>query len=231
VDLLPGTGSSIAWLRDARIVGIDLSTENVVIVARAPVGGEDSAGGRPRTLLKAAKILRQRLRTASGGAFVGLREGDKAAANETAVLLGEFNMAVGVGTWHPLPEEIPAAYAEAREAAEVAIRTGIRHRAVAYDDVLIDHGLRSSEHASRVVTSALGPLRDYDERRGAGLVETLRAYVDTNFSIAGAARALAVHNNTILYRLGRIRELTGRDPRNVDDVIFLALSLRLDAEV
>ena len=39
-----------------------------------------------------------------------------------------------------------------------------------------------------------------------------------------------IHNNTLLYRLDRVRKLTGRDPRNPRDVVFLALSLRLDEE-
>ena len=74
------------------------------------------------------------------------------------------------------------------------------------------------------------PLREYDGRRNAGLIDTLRAYIDGNFSITRAARALDLHNNTVLYRLDRVRELTGRDPRNPRDIVFLALSLRLDAE-
>jgi DNA-binding PucR family transcriptional regulator len=79
-----------------------------------------------------------------------------------------------------------------------------------------------------VIGSALNPLREYDRRRGACLVDTLRAYIDSNFNISGAARAMHVANNTVLYRLDRVCELTGRDPRNPHDVVFLALSLRLD---
>ena len=47
----------------------------------------------------------------------------------------------------------------------------------------------------------------------------------------GAARVMTVHTNTIVYRLNRIKELTGRDPRKPDDIIFLALSLRLAVPV
>jgi DNA-binding PucR family transcriptional regulator len=108
------------------------------------------------------------------------------------------------------------------------MRTGVRNRAVVYDDVLVDHLLRANENAGRVISAALDPLRDYDAQRNASLVDTLRAYVDANFSITGAARAMHVHNNTILYRLDRIRRLTGRDPRAPRDIVFLALSLRLD---
>jgi DNA-binding PucR family transcriptional regulator len=35
-----------------------------------------------------------------------------------------------------------------------------------------------------------------------------------------------VHNNTVTYRLRRIRELTGYDLRKLDDVLLLGLALR-----
>jgi DNA-binding PucR family transcriptional regulator len=38
---------------------------------------------------------------------------------------------------------------------------------------------------------------------------------------------LTVHPNTVVYRLRRMRELSGRDPRDVDDLVGLALALKL----
>src|SRR3954471_1021124 len=242
--VLAGRSTAPSTKRDARILGIDLAEQNVVLVARAPVGEEQ----RPRTLRVAAKALREELlrRLEAGRALVGIREcevvclcpapkprdGQLAteAAHAAATALDELGMSIGVGGWHAHVEEIPAAYAEAREAADIAIRTGVRDRAVVYDDVLVDQVLRASDNAGRLIAAALAPLRNYDDRRNAGLVETLRAYIDGNFSIARAARSMHVHSNTVLYRLDRVRELTGRDPRNPRDVVFLALSLRLDDE-
>jgi sugar diacid utilization regulator len=241
--VLAGRSSSPSTRRDARILGVELIPQNVVIVARAPVGEEQ----RPRTLRAAAKTLRAELlrHLPAGHTLVGIREGEVVcvcpaprppdqqateAAHAAARALDELGMSVGVSSRHPLAEEVPAAYAEAREAADIAIRTGVRRRAVVYDDVLVDHVLSTNENAGRVIAAALEPLREYDGRRDAGLIDTLRAYVDGNFSVTRAARALSVHNNTVLYRLDRVRELTGRDPRNPRDVVFLALSLRLDAE-
>src|SRR3954470_18734543 len=202
--VLAGRSSSPSTKRDARILGIDLLPQNVVVVARAPVGEEQ----RPRTLRVAAKALREELlrRLEAGRALVGIREGEVVclcpapkprdgqlateAAHAAAGALDELGMSIGVGGWHPRVEEIPDAYAEAREAADIAIRTGIRNRAVVYDDVLVDHVLRSNDNAGRLIAAALEPLRDYDTRRNAGLVDTLRAYIDANFSIARAARAM-----------------------------------------
>jgi DNA-binding PucR family transcriptional regulator len=58
-------------------------------------------------------------------------------------------------------------------------------------------------------------------------VATLRAYADAGLQVLPAARALHVHPNTVHYRLGRIGELTGRDPRRFADVSDLLLALRL----
>ena len=248
--VLAGRAASAASVRDARILGIDLQPENVVIVARAPVGDDrdpSAEAQRPRTLRKAAIVLRRQVLASveAGRALVGVREGEVVclcpapgpedavlateAAHAAAPLLDELGMSVGVGSWHRLAEEVPAAYAEAREAAAFAIRTGVHDRAVVYDDVLVDHLLRDNRSAGRVIAAAVAPLREYDELRNASLVDTLRAYIDANFSITGAARTMHVHNNTILYRLDRIRRLTGRDPRAPRDIVFLALGLRLDA--
>src|SRR3954468_16187572 len=243
-SVLAGRSSSPSTQRDARILGIDLIAQNVVVVARAPVGEEK----RPRTLRVAAKALRQELlrQLDQGRGLVGIREGGGVclcpapnpldgrraadAAHTAAAALDELGMSIGISSWHAHAEEIPGAYAEAREAADIAIRTGVRNRAVAYDDVLVDHVLRENENAARVIAAALGPVREYDARRNAQLIASLRAYIDANFSITRAARAMHIHSNTLLYRLQRVRELTGRDPRNPRDIVFLALSLRLDEE-
>jgi DNA-binding PucR family transcriptional regulator len=242
--VLAGRSSSPSTKRDAHILGIDLVPQNVVVVARAPSGETQ----RVRTLRVAAKALRQELlrHLEEGRALVGIRESEVVclcpaptaldarraadAGHAAAGALDELGMSIGVSSWHSLAEEIPGAYAQAREAADFAIRTGVRNRAVVYDDVLVDHVLRENENAARLITAALGSVREYDARRNTQLIDTLRAYIDANFSITPAARALHIHNNTLLYRLDRVRQLTGRDPRNPRDVVFLALSLRLDEE-
>lgn len=64
----------------------------------------------------------------------------------------------------------------------------------------------------------LGPL---DE----GLRATLGAYFAHDRRVAEAARALGVHRNTLVYRLGRAAELTSYDPRRFDDAVTLRVAL------
>jgi DNA-binding PucR family transcriptional regulator len=120
---------------------------------------------------------------------------------------------------------VALSFAEAREAALAAL-DGEPGTAVAFGDMLVTHLLRTSPDADRLLGSLLEPLIAYDADRGADLVATLRTYIECGFSPTRSAERLIVHPNTVLYRLGRIRELTGRDPRDPDDVLLLALALK-----
>jgi len=42
--------------------------------------------------------------------------------------------------------------------------------------------------------------------------ETLQVFVEADLNVAATAKALSLHPNSLRYRLGRITELTGRDP-------------------
>jgi len=247
--VLAGRAGAPATVRDARLLGVDLHPDYVVVVGRTLAGEDDDAdeqrAARHR-LRRAAALLGERLRSDSDAPLVGLREGDlvclcpaasaagldrvKQLVRSAAAPLANLGVSVGIGSWHASPAGVPIAYSEAREAAEIALRSGMSDRVVVFDDVLIDHVLRSNPHAARIIEDALGPLRDYDERRNTALVDTLRTYLDTGLNVTRSAHALSVHANTVVYRLDRIRELTGRDPRRTGDLVFLALSLRLDGE-
>jgi hypothetical protein len=78
----------------------------------------------------------------------------------------------------------------------------------------------------RFIADSIGPLLDYDRRRGTNLVETLSAYFANRASVAPTARALHVHVNTLLKRLDRASQILGLDWRHADD-LELQLGLRL----
>ncbi|WP_020423379.1 GAF domain-containing protein [Amycolatopsis sp. ATCC 39116] len=78
----------------------------------------------------------------------------------------------------------------------------------------------------RFVAGTIGPLLDYDHRRGTDLVGTLDAYYANRANVAATARALHLHVNTLLKRLDRAGELLGVDWRQEDD-LELQLGLRL----
>jgi hypothetical protein len=91
------------------------------------------------------------------------------------------------------------------------------------DDLLVDQlvlsGRRSATALDRLV---LGPLRAKDP--GGALVATLKAFLSCG-SIPEAARIAVVHPNTAAYRLRRVAELTGYDPRVPAEAAVLVLAV------
>ena len=59
------------------------------------------------------------------------------------------------------------------------------------------------------------------------MCETLRCFVKMDFNGVHTAQALFIHRGTLLYRLGRIQELTGVQWASWKDKMYLALSVLL----
>ncbi|MDF6018001.1 PucR family transcriptional regulator [Streptomyces sp. JH34] len=73
----------------------------------------------------------------------------------------------------------------------------------------------------------LDPLREYDRRHRAELIETLEAFLDCDGSWTRCAARLHLHVNTLRYRVGRIEQLTGRDLSRLEDKLDFFLALRM----
>ncbi|GAA1789625.1 hypothetical protein HC028_14535 [Planosporangium flavigriseum] len=72
----------------------------------------------------------------------------------------------------------------------------------------------------------LGPLLEYDEAKGSQLVLSLRVFLEENRSWTRAASRLFVHKQTLVYRMDRVEELTGRNLGSTADVAELWMSLQ-----
>ncbi len=88
-------------------------------------------------------------------------------------------------------------------------------------------GIRDDLGAEDFVTQVLGPVLDHDGRESSHLVDILRAYLAHGCRPGPAADQSCVHRHTLTYRLERIRELTGRDPRSGDHLVEFGLALAL----
>ena len=76
------------------------------------------------------------------------------------------------------------------------------------------------------VHPSIWALLEHDRRHGSELVETLYAYMQNGCSTARTALLLCLHKNTLLYRLGRIREVMGNDLSSGEDLFLFHLSIR-----
>ncbi|MGW9206698.1 helix-turn-helix domain-containing protein [Embleya sp. NPDC055664] len=74
----------------------------------------------------------------------------------------------------------------------------------------------------------LGGLRAYDAEHGTDLIDTLAAFLAANGAWQRCAGALGVHVSALHQRMGRVRDLTGRDLFSARDRVDLLLALETD---
>jgi hypothetical protein len=137
---------------------------------------------------------------------------------------------VGVALVAEGPSAVHAGYVEASRCLDTLLTLG---RAGEVSDpaglglarLLLGHN--GPEELDAFLTSCVGPVLDYDARRGTELVATLEAWFAAGSRPAETAKRLHVHPNTVAQRLERIGTLLGdgwRDPAHGLDV---QLALRL----
>jgi purine catabolism regulator len=85
---------------------------------------------------------------------------------------------------------------------------------------------RTIGEAAAVVDRILGPLLTYDREHNAELVRSLDQFLRANRSWQRAAEALFIHKQTLVYRIKRVEELTGRQLDDTGDVAQLWLALQ-----
>jgi sugar diacid utilization regulator len=245
-SLVAGTGDAEQVRRRVQSLHVRLSEAYMVVVvrgtgARAPeiVGGPAATYASLRRIVEG---VREYLRSDVGSVLVGVRDGEvvalypaaeaaavdsvRAACVELAEALASDGVTIGMSGWHAGVAAISIGYEEAKAAERLAEGTGRSGGALAFDEVLIDHIVRSSPVIEHALDETLRPLVEYDRARNTDLVGTLAAYVEAGFNITKSAAALHVHPNSVVYRLRRIKQLTGRDVHDPNELLVLILSIK-----
>ena len=57
--------------------------------------------------------------------------------------------------------------------------------------------------------------------------ETLEVFFEYNLNITNTAKAIFVHRNTLLYRLEKVKQVTGLDPRKFNEALKLYIALKM----
>ncbi|NUT74914.1 PucR family transcriptional regulator [Pseudomonas sp. C1C7] len=82
------------------------------------------------------------------------------------------------------------------------------------------------EQANRMYRRVIGSLADYDAQNSSHLIQTLRVFLEQNRSWQKSAQMLNVHKQTLVYRVRRIEEITGRSLDDTEGVVALWIALR-----
>ncbi|WP_103535098.1 PucR family transcriptional regulator ligand-binding domain-containing protein [Streptomyces sp. SM11] len=148
----------------------------------------------------------------------------------SAGLADDGRLTLGVSAAVHSAEGLRGALEEARHARRVAAARPGRVCAAGHHE-LASHVLLLPfvpDDVRRAFTARLlDPLRDYDRRHRAELIETLESFLDCDGSWTRCAARLHLHVNTLRYRIGRIEQLTGRDLSRLEDKLDFFLALRM----
>lgn len=226
--------SSQAMTERVRRLGLDLSNPHVALAIKL----QPEPGALPALRRALGSLLPEARCHLSGMVMAAVLPAPGPAtaaslrrlAEETGRELSrrlKADIALGLGRPYPGPEGIRTSFLEAERALALGNRLFGPSAATWFGDLGIYQLLFSLEpdalkafHEER-----LGRLAQYDEKHNGQLLTTLESYLRCN-TLAEAAEALHIHRNTLLYRLQRLREVSGLDLENSETRLGLHLALR-----
>ena len=127
-------------------------------------------------------------------------------------------------------QKLPLRYQQALFAQTAEPGPGVRYCKDYALDYLM-HSIRQDQTALEMIHPALETLRAADERKNSQLYDTLWQYLNHDRSIHATSEAMFVHRNSLLYRLKRIRELTGIDTDDLKECEYLRVSYMIENQV
>jgi sugar diacid utilization regulator len=204
--------------RSAEFLGIDLGVPWIAAFVQGGLDDQALAAELARTI--DAEVLATK-GPEGVAVLVPLKDGDapvagvrrlKVSLAAACAALSDDAPVAGLSAVCREVAEIPRGYREAREVARCIDHFAASGRGVlAADDLgpgrlFVARG--DAAGIERFVEDVLGPLLEAGDE---GLIATLHVFFDTARSIRASAAQLHVHENTVRYRLARVRSLTGLD--------------------
>ncbi len=141
---------------------------------------------------------------------------------DNRLLCGLSGPATELEAW---PEVHKQSVQAMRLADRLKVETTVDYNHIGVYQLLLE--LEGLPTVKRYSEKIIGPLAEYDVKHNSNLVQTLSAYFNNHGNISQTSDMLFIHRNTLLYRLERIKTLTGQDLEDADERLALQLSLKL----
>ena len=152
---------------------------------------------------------------------------EKLANSIIETLSGEFftRVNVGIGTTATGIKDLAKSFKEAQVALEVGKVFDTDKAIVSYDNLGIGRLIYQlpttlCEMFLREVFKK-GSIESLDQET----LFTIQKFFENNLNVSETSRKLFVHRNTLVYRLEKIKKLTGLDLREFDDAIVFKVAL------
>ena len=152
---------------------------------------------------------------------------EKLAASIVDTLSGEhyIKAVVGIGTPIANVKDLATSFKEAQIAMEVSKVFDTEKQIICYDNLGIARLIYQlpttvCEMFLREVFKQ-GSIESLDQET----LFTIQRFFENNLNVSETSRGLFVHRNTLVYRLEKIKKLTGLDLREFDDAIVFKVAL------
>ncbi|MBP5209884.1 MAG: helix-turn-helix domain-containing protein [Clostridia bacterium] len=157
-----------------------------------------------------------------------LRDAEGLAASMYETLTTEFyarHVAIGIGSVVSTLKDLSRAYKEARIALEVGKVFDNEKAYVSYENLGIGRLVYQLPTTLCEIFLAevfkKGSLDSLDHET----LATVQSFFENNLNVSETSRKLFVHRNTLVYRLEKIRKLTGLDLRGFEDAVTFKVAL------
>jgi hypothetical protein len=215
----------------ARRVNVDIEAPQIVLSARCSTSEHR---GRAAFWAASHASVAHGLSASRGEEIVLLLPGEdpgelaRRVAKELGASLGAPATVGAAGPVHGLAQ-VAATHREAERSADALISLGRAGDGASAGELgFVGLLIGDDRDVSSFLTSAIGPVLDYDARRGTTLVRTLEDYFGTGCSLSKTAERLHIHVNTVTQRLDRVGRLLGDDWQTPDRALEIQLALRLN---
>jgi len=121
-------------------------------------------------------------------------------------------------------------YLQAKKAAEIGFRLHDVGPIHYYSDTYFYHIIEiceKEEDLQYFIHPAMMKLLYHDRDRNSELLKTMHCFLQTPGNPARIAEDLHIHKNTLLYRMNKIKTLTGCTLEDGDEIMSLGLSYKL----
>ncbi|UUZ91857.1 helix-turn-helix domain-containing protein [Paenibacillus sp. P25] len=139
----------------------------------------------------------------------------------TEKIHAQTGLAISFGVGNPVEKllDLPVSYKEALDALQTGYHSNKQRFVQFYHIKEITDLLRMvpAEELRKFYTGTFKELYTLEEKERKELIKTLMTFYENHCQIAETAKQLYVHRNTVIYRLEKCVQLTGRNLRSSSD--------------
>ena len=198
------------FLHMAEIAGIDLTEERIAVIINS--NEKNIIEKVRRYLYDSEHVVRLNLEKV----LIFMKAGSKLKKRLTVILESIVNISkIGVGIKH---EFMSKSVQQAVRAVEIAEKLGLDKVICNFHELAFIDAIANSMKED-IYLDMINKLKE--DSKGLDLVDTLITYIMLNGEVNNVAKELHIHRNSLNYRLKKVQDITGKDPKNMLDLLEL----------